>query len=521
MPQDSPQDSDRHRTSHRAFRSTGERAALFLFAAGLSILLFGAVRFFKSPPIQTPARQHAVAVAVPIETTPTIQTSAIPDGIAEFGPEARDYAQMVIEEAFNNPKDAEAHGALGLLYDAYGFRQYALRCFANAIKSSPGNARWKYHWAVVAYDVGETDEAIAKMRDVCQSEPDYGPAHERLGLMLIGRGDFEEIDRAFQRVVELHPSAASGYLGRGRIRLATGRLEEAAKQFRHALARDPTNGQAHYLLGQTYQRLGRTEEARAQFAQGAKSHSITLPDPWRAEVTATLVGPKAKLEIARFLRNEGRLDEALPLLEQLNQLDPSNVDAANDLGITLLDLDRAPDALRVLNAALASGRRTYLTYAHLAAVHLKLGDLEAALENANQATLVAPMTGWGYFMKGRVCYDQKRYGNALVAFQQAAEFSPRDPNVYSRVGMTLVRLNRNDEAVEPFEIAAKLAPQSTTPLYNLGMVHAKANRLGKAAEALRRAMILDSTDRRVERALNRVEALLREPFEAKPNADRS
>lgn len=480
--------------------------ALVIFGTGLATFVVGVLRSLESVPSPRPKAQVAdVEVA---ETPPPSPTEDIP---SDLTPSLRDQLALLLHGVRGDPSDADAHGELGLFYEAYGFRSFALRAYATAVSTEPESPRWKYHWAVVASAGHESDAAVAAMRFVCKSEPEFAPAHERLGLMLVNRNDFDAAMEVFHKLVALVPDSAAGYVGRGRVLLATGQVEDAVSQFRLALARDASSGKAHYLLGQAYQRLGRVDEARTELARGARSQTELLPDPWRATMLTALSGSKARLSYARYLREEGRLDEAVDMLFDLNRLSRADIDIANALGSTLLELGRSDEAAEVLTAALDAPFQSYLTHCHLANAHIELGDLDAALQHAEAATVIAPMTAWGFFTKGQVLYRQKQYEAALVAYRRAVELDPRKPNGYGRIGLTLALLDRHDEAVGPLETAVELAPHSPVPLYNLGVIHAQARRFGKAARVLRSAALLDPQNKDVMNALNRVERKVGRP----------
>ena len=518
MPQRSPDTNTKHKPSAPG-GVAGTLVALVIFGAGLATCVVGLVRY-------SAAGTERVAVTVvparptvtdPVATPPKPElTIPVPDDAARLGSAVQQELVTRVQrarQALRTPERqgdfAEAQGRLGVFYEAYGYSSYALDCFVLAMSADAQNARWKYHWAILTNAHGNADDAIVAMRQVTALEPDYGPAFERLGLMLLVHGAYAEADEAFQRVVTLHAEAASGYVGLGKVRLATGKLEEAVEQFRQALSKDMGNGQAHYLLGQTYQRLGRVHLAGNELARGARSGADALPDPWRSDLTIALVGPKARLGYARSLAQMGRVDEAIELLAELHSIFPMDVDVANSLAAAHLQNGQPELALPVLHAAVDTGRRSYLTYTHLASTLLRTEELDAALDFAIEVTEIAPMTARGYFVKGRVLYAMTRNDEAIVAFRKAVELSPRHGETHFRLGLTAARLGRHNEAIESLETAAEFAPKSVIPLYNLGMIHARAGRHDLAADALERALKIDPFDAEIRTALDRVETVRR------------
>lgn len=498
---------------------TGTVVASVFFIAGLATFVVGLVRYNAADrtaaSVATALSEPAIVneTSLPAETAASepqpIPTIPEPDDVAQLGATVRAELRSRLALARQPDRTPDALGRLGVFYEAYGYSSHALDCYALAMDADPQNPRWRYHWAIVARIRGDADAAIEAMRLVTQRETEYGPAHERLGLMLLAKGANAEAEQSYQRVITLHPEATSGYVGLGRAMLASGKLEEAAEQFRVALNKDMRSGQAHYLLGQTYQRLGRTQDARSEFARGARSAADALPDPWRGDLTTALVGPKARLAYARYLAQSGRVDESIEILTGLVAVFPTDVDMANSLAVAYLQNGQPEQALPVLHAAADTGRRSYLTYAHLATTLIKIGDLDAALDFAVEATEISPMTARGYFVKGQVLNLLKRDDEALLALRKAAELDPRQGEVHFRLGLTAARVGRHDEAIESLETAATFSPDSVVPLYNLGMIHARTGRFDLAVETLERALKIDPFNSKVRDAHKRAKKGMR------------
>src|SRR5688572_30090708 len=61
--------------------------------------------------------------------------------------------------------------------------------------------------------------------------------------------------------------------------------------------------------------------------------------------------------------------------------------------------------------------------------------------------------------EGAEALDERRFGDALEAFTQAAAIVPREPSLCFGAGMAAFMLGRNDDAQEWFERALKLNPR--------------------------------------------------------------
>lgn len=83
--------------------------------------------------------------------------------------------------------------------------------------------------------------------------------------------------------------------------------------------------------------------------------------------------------------------------------------------------------------------------------------------------------------EGVAAIEDKRFGDALDAFTQAAKLSPRDPSLAMGAGVAAFRLGQNDAAEQWFVQALKLDPSYTPASEWLGELQ---HRLGRLKEAI-------------------------------------
>jgi tetratricopeptide (TPR) repeat protein len=91
-------------------------------------------------------------------------------------------------------------------------------------------------------------------RSVRERWNDYG-----IGLLL--QGDLRGAEAAFQKVTQMEPEYADGWVNVGRVRVQEGNLEAAEEVLRKALEVDPRLAKTHFFLGSALKGLGRYDEA--------------------------------------------------------------------------------------------------------------------------------------------------------------------------------------------------------------------------------------------------------------------
>jgi tetratricopeptide (TPR) repeat protein len=87
--------------------------------------------------------------------------------------------------------------------------------------------------------VGQTEKAVASLREAVALEPASASYWNSLGMVLGARGEMEEAGRAFQMALEREATNAQYAYNRGLAYQKQGRTEEAAALFRKALSLDP------------------------------------------------------------------------------------------------------------------------------------------------------------------------------------------------------------------------------------------------------------------------------------------
>ncbi|MGD2108362.1 MAG: tetratricopeptide repeat protein [Phycisphaerae bacterium] len=482
---------------HRGASWSAWCASVALLALGVATMAVGVQRHFQAPPA---SNEPVVNVTEASWTTPPM-----PEDLSELEPVLVEEIAAKVRDAGDFPDDPEPLGRLGLIYEAHGYSELAMECYEAARSRDPALARWQYHWAVLAQKAGDA-EAEGALREVIEKEPDYAPAHERLGLVLLDRNAYSEAAEVFQHVIDLRPYEAPGHAWLGRVRLAEGNAEASAELFKKAIGLAPRWGLAHYLLAQAYQQIGRVDDARIEFARGARTDPSYVYDPWRADIAKASVGRTARLKVADSLKSVGRVAEAVQLLEDLLETYPTDTAVVNNLAVAYLSTKRPRDARRILERALEREPNEYLTHNNLVAALLQLGDLNKALEHAEEAVRLGPTIGRPYYAKATVLNRMGRVEDALAAYRRSAELDPSYPRVHSAMAQALGKLGRSEEAVAPWEAAVKLQPQNWFNQYNLGLAYARVSRFDDAVVALRIAAGLNPRSEDIRRALERAAA---------------
>jgi arylsulfatase A-like enzyme/Flp pilus assembly protein TadD len=150
---------------------------------------------------------------------------------------------------------------------------------------------------------------------------------------------------------------------------------ERVPLLRKALAEDPANPTIYYHLGNEYGRAGRAADALNLYQDGLRN-GVT---------NAWLFSRLAYLSLQR-----GNKNEAIGYFERAAQLNPSDNESLNDLGMAYLETGKLADAERAFKWSVAADGKYALAYNGLGLVSIEKHDLPAARGNFEKAVQFDP-----------------------------------------------------------------------------------------------------------------------------------
>jgi len=270
------------------------------------------------------------------------------------------------------------------------------------------------------------------------------------------------------------PSPALQHLHAGVEAEKNGQLDAALVEIQKATQLDPKLAVAFVDLGDVY-----IEK---------RDYAAAIPPLKRAiELSPSLEDAHRLLGYA--LLAQGYADEAIPHLQKAHEV--------NALGIALLEAGKLPDAVTVLQKALAQnpndpdllyyyGRASGLlskqvfdelearfpdsARAHqmMAQDYAALRDVPAAEREFLEALRLRPQTAGLHLEFGELYARAQQWDKAAEQFQLETETQPGSPEVFYRLGEALVQLGKFHEAREALAHSDKLKEDMPETLYMLG-----------------------------------------------------
>lgn len=216
-------------------------------------------------------------------------------------------------------------------------------------------------------------KALTAARRAVALDPRLADAHCALAAaLMLWERDCEASRQEFRRCLELNPNNTQGrcWYALFMLQYIRGELHEGLAEARRAYDDDPLSAYTATLLALALALTGQTEEALSLARLGVARDPEALVGLWTHGVVAHWHGAIEE-SIAAFTRGAEVSDRAaFPLAH---------------LAIVYADCGKPADARAIHEELLATRTRRYVSYTSLSLTASAVGDMDAAIEFANQA----------------------------------------------------------------------------------------------------------------------------------------
>ncbi|PYT80984.1 MAG: hypothetical protein DMG40_10760 [Acidobacteria bacterium] len=295
---------------------------------------------------------------------------------------------------------------------------------------------------------GKLSEAESATRDFLRAHADSAEAHFLLGFIL-----FREVQAKWLEAGK----------GRGENLLYSGDASGAVAEFRDAKAK----------------------ESLAEFTAGAKYHVPSAfdlkivaldylllkengdADRWLTRsLQADPRDPQAWYYLGRMKYSSGQFREAIEAFEQCLKLEPHNVQAENNVGLSYEGLQRPEEATQAFENAIAwqteSSARNPEPFIELAHLYLSQNQPEKAVPYLVQSIAISPNVSKAHEELGKAYSLLHRLADAQVELEKAVELSPQVPNLHCLLAAVYRQRGLADKAKAEYDRCAALSGSHST-----------------------------------------------------------
>jgi tetratricopeptide (TPR) repeat protein len=250
----------------------------------------------------------------------------------------------------------------------------------------------------------------------------------RVSLM---QKNFAEAKERLDRAIKLHPDFAPAHDVFGDVLLAEGYVETAVKAYEQALRLDPTRANL-------VKKLERAHELAATTPPAA---TIPAPSAGRQMAHAD------QIKEAEQLAKSGEPQKAEDIFRDILKRDPNHVEAARLLAGIATEKNRFRDAEVFLRQAASNAPDYVRVWVDLANVLRERGKLEEALECALRVLELAPDKAEPHMLHANILGTMGRHEEAIEAYEQTLAIAPEKAAVYCSMGHHQKTIGRTDQAI--------------------------------------------------------------------------
>lgn len=187
---------------------------------------------------------------------------------------------------------------------------------------------------------------------------------------------------------------------------------------------------------------------------------------------------------ANYLRNEGRIQEALADYSKTIALNPVGEQAYNSRARLYFDIAKTPDTLRLAlndyNKAISIDPKNGEFYVNRGATYARLGDVNNAIKDMSMGIQYKPNHAVGYLNRSVMYNQQGNVQAALTDINSYLKLKPYNSDLWYEKGRSLRSLNRLEEALTAYSRAIKINNSKAVYHYERGRT---LFFLGRSAEA--------------------------------------
>ncbi|MGA3269229.1 MAG: tetratricopeptide repeat protein [Verrucomicrobiota bacterium] len=274
-------------------------------------------------------------------------------------------------------------------------------------------------WVVTAFcaltwqqsEIYHNEETL--WRATLARNPECWMAHNNLGIILAGQGQWAEAMQHYERALQLGPDTAEVRCNLGGALAGQGKLADAIQQYQRALQLDPGYAEANNDWGDALAALGKWPEAAQQYER------VVQLAPGLVE---------GHYNLAVVLAAQGKFAEAAPHYEQALHLNPDFPQAHINLGVALAAQGKWAEAIQHYQQALKINPDFVEAHCNLAAALTAQGNLAEAIAHLNRAIALRPGYALAHYRYGIALAHGGESVDALAQFQQALDLATAQGN---------------------------------------------------------------------------------------------
>ena len=301
------------------------------------------------------------------------------------------------------------------------------------------------------YQIGEHDRALEVLDFLAVQDTENASIDLMRGQIHLLKGDSLKARVSATRSIEKQPdNNASAYSLLGTARYQLGDRQGAKEALLKAVDQGPINGVHLQQLGALCLELGDHEEA-IKYLERARADADDSPDLPRLLESAYHAQRRAATSSADAAQPE-------PEIPVSQDQSPGQADQLLAEGEAAIARGEVPQALRLLEQAVASEPRHWVSHSYLADIYLSQNRLGLAYVHLSEMEKIDPHSPIGLLLMAQYHYQRRDYAEALDYGVRAKRTAPANADLRNLLGNLYFSQGQTRKAVEEYQTAVELDP---------------------------------------------------------------
>lgn len=373
--------------------------------------------------------------------------------------------------------------------------------------------------AAVAYSRAESlvrahrwDQGLEMLQPLLKRYPHNLRALNLAGLAYTGKGDPQQANTYFHRVLQIEPDFAPTLKNLGINEFTLHEIPSSEKHLDLALKQEPEDPVINLYLGEiafaqhdfkkAAERLARAgaflsrdvdlkaELAVSLLKTGQSGAGLVLLDQLRAED----LSPAAQFAVGVALAQADQPDRAVLYFTLVRQRYPRSYNTEYNLILCYIGAKRYTDAISLANEMISSGHDTSELEDAVAGAYEQTHDTPRAIASLRRAIELDPEDEDNYLDFANLCIDHRDFANGLKVIGVGLQARPNSYRLIFERGVLYAMEDQFDMAEKDFRLSAQLAPASNFGYVGMGVTYLETGNAAKAIALLRQRLRQNPND---------------------------
>jgi protein O-GlcNAc transferase len=197
---------------------------------------------------------------------------------------------------------------------------------------------------------------------------------------------------------------------------------------------------------------------------------------------------QARLELALTMHQQGRLEQAGRIYQEILRIQPGHADAQHLLGVIALQSGQPQRAAELIARAIKNHDGNAAYYTNFGNALQQLNETDSAIRSYDRAIALQPDYANAYANRGNALRARGQLEQALNSYDRALALQPDNADTHNNRGMVLQALKRLHAAQESYEQAIAIDPDYAEALNNRGNVLQELHQLEPAVSSYDQAI---------------------------------